>query len=434
MTMTTDGNSTESVSRLRAHSYVACLVLGYIGIYLCRKNFSVAIPLLQEDLGVSKAQLGMVTSVSTIAYMVGKVFWGPIVDTLGGRNGFLGSMILVAVFGAFGAFVPSILLLTIVYSANRLAGAAGWMSMVKLVPEWYGRTAMATAMAFLSLSFVFGGVCATLLAGQIFEWFGSWHAVMGVPSIVLLAIAAVCWIYIPNYGSKSMTSKTSRASFLSQIDLSKWTGLFANRRFLVVCGICFTLTLMREAFNVWTVDFLHEVASSHDAAGEASLRDAAFRSTLFDLLGAAGIVSMGWVYDRVGHDLRRWVLFSIMASLAILLCFLNWFAGVSANAVALAVGVIGFLVYGPYSLLAGVMSVEVSGKERAATVSGLVDAAGYLGGILSGVAFGKLVDEKGYSTGFVALALLAVVTAFLCLLLGRSQSHGQDDSDVSSSS
>ena len=379
---------------------------------------------------MSKGQLGIVASVSTIAYMVGKVLWGPFVDKIGGRNGFLGSMLLVAFFGALGAFAPSVFLLTIVYSANRFAGSAGWMSMVKLVPEWFSKKHMATAMAFLSLSFVFGGVCATFFAGGVVKLFGSWRAVMGIPSIVLVLIAVVCWFYIPRHVSDSNGSKARpKRSAIQWLDVSSWLHLFANRRFCIVCGLSFTLTLMRETFNTWTVDFLHEIYSSTEMDADAAVAKAAFRSTLFDLLGAAGILVMGEIYDKVGHRRRGWVLASIMATLALLLCFLNSFAEASANHAAVAVGVIGFLVYGPYSLLAGVMAVEVAGKQKAATVSGLVDASGYLSGILAGAAFGLLVDKAGYGVGFVSLAGLAVVSGFLCLFLGPATRHVSERSD-----
>jgi sugar phosphate permease len=72
------------------------LILGYIGVYLCRKNFSVALPMIQAELGVSRAELGMVASVSTIAYAAGKFIFGPVIDRVGGRVCFLGSLFLVA--------------------------------------------------------------------------------------------------------------------------------------------------------------------------------------------------------------------------------------------------------------------------------------------------------------------------------------------------
>src|SRR5208337_2734278 len=70
----------------RAALQLACIILGYIGVYLCRKNFSVAVPSLQTAFATDKAHIGAIDSYATIAYVLGKLFWGPnIVDRFGGR-------------------------------------------------------------------------------------------------------------------------------------------------------------------------------------------------------------------------------------------------------------------------------------------------------------------------------------------------------------
>ena len=77
--------------RDRARQYVVglCLFLGYVGVYLCRKNLAVAIPLLQRAFRASKADVGKIASAGDIAYTIGKFAWGPIIDRGSGRAGFL---------------------------------------------------------------------------------------------------------------------------------------------------------------------------------------------------------------------------------------------------------------------------------------------------------------------------------------------------------
>jgi sugar phosphate permease len=82
---------------------------------------------------------------------------------------------------------------------------------------------------------------------------------------------------------------------------------------------------------------------------------------------------------------------------------------------------IGFLSYGPYSLLAGVLAVEIGGKKGVGTVAGAVDSAGYVGPIFAGHWFGKLLDWGGYGLGFHALALLTLTSAVLCFGLNHRQ-------------
>lgn len=398
----------------RAHLYLACLVLGYIGVYLCRKNLSVAIPILQEELGVSRQELGRVASVSTMAYAFGKLVFGPVIDRYGGRVCFLLSLFAVALFGGLGAMVAHLPLFTVCYSANRFCGAAAWGAMVKQVPDWFDERRLAMAMAVLSLSFVFGGVCASVLAGFIAQWSGgSWRAVMGGPSLVLGVLLVLCWLVLPHpprleSGGAANGSGGSAGGMTGQRVLH----IFRVPKFWVVCALSFTLTLMRETFNTWTVDFLKT------EGGEGmSNQIAAFLSTPFDLLGAAGILLLGWVFTHVHNRARSWLLFGILMVLTLLLTYLPDCFKVGLWLVTAAVGLVGFLVYGPYSLLAGLLAVEIRGKDYAATVACLVDAAGYLAGYLAGEYFGRIVDFGGYRFGFQCLALATFCSALLCLFL-----------------
>jgi sugar phosphate permease len=84
---------------------------------------------------------------------------------------------------------------------------------------------------------------------------------------------------------------------------------------------------------------------------------------------------------------------------------------------------VGLLVYGPYSLLAGVLAVESGGAKMAATAAGIIDGVGYIAGALAGSTLGLLLDKGGYSLGFRALAGVTAVAAVIALGL-RSRAGG----------
>jgi sugar phosphate permease len=106
---------------------VTLLVLGYAGYYLCRSNFSVALPLIIEDLVAkgwdtngAKVSLGALASVGVFAYAVGKFLSGGLTDLLGGRRAFLlgsaGAIGCTALF-ALGGGLP---IFTLAWALNRL--------------------------------------------------------------------------------------------------------------------------------------------------------------------------------------------------------------------------------------------------------------------------------------------------------------------------
>ena len=87
------------------------------------------------------------------------------------------------------------------------------------------------------------------------------------------------------------------------------------------------------------------------------------------------------------------------------------------------IALIGFLSYGPYSLLAGILAVEIRGPAFVATVAGFVDGTGYFGASVMDRFFGDMVDRGGFLYAFHFLAAITSIAAVLCLFLRTSQRH-----------
>ncbi len=396
-----------------ARTTIAALAVGYVGIYLCRKNLSVAVPLLEQTFGASRAQVGRVASVGTAAYALGKFTLGPVVDRVGGRAGFVAALLVVAGFGVLGALSPTLFLLTFAYAANRYAGAGGWPSMMKLVPTWYGKS-QGSVVAFLSLSYVLGGVFATLLARAVLDQGGGFRAILFVPSLVVVPIAIGVAL------SVRAGPRTARDVEAAGVRTPSVRSLLSRPSFLVICALSFSLTLVRESFNTWSVDFL----ASIETMGAHSLSRAALQSTGFDLAGAVSILVTGVAYDRTPPGARRFSIAVVLALLAVVIALLPEVGRTAPGRCVPLIAAVGLLVYGPYSLLAGVLAVEAGGVSAAATAAALIDAVGYVAGILSGEVLGRLLDVGGYALGFRCLAGITLVSAALALGLEPTGSRG----------
>lgn len=71
----------DTYKRLRLQVFLG-IFIGYAGYYLLRKNFSLAMPALQEQ-GFTKAELGFALSAVSIAYGFSKFFMGTVSDRHG---------------------------------------------------------------------------------------------------------------------------------------------------------------------------------------------------------------------------------------------------------------------------------------------------------------------------------------------------------------
>jgi OPA family glycerol-3-phosphate transporter-like MFS transporter len=57
------------------------------------------------------------------------------------------------------------------------------------------------------------------------------------------------------------------------------------------------------------------------------------------------------------------------------------------------------------------LALSLGGQRGSATAAGLIDSAGYLGGILSGSVLGRIIANYGWPATFMTLAGLALLTA-----------------------
>lgn len=388
------------------------LGLGYIGVYLCRKNLAVAVPLLVNEFKASREEIGRIASLGTLAYAAGKLCLAPLVDRVGGRRSFLASAFLVAAFGALAASSPTLPLLGISYALNRLAGSPAWSAMIKQVPQRFGEGKLALALGLLSLSYVFGGAAAIGLAGTVASLSGgSWRAMMIVPAVILAALAFLAWLILPletaaaTQGSRDVPSFSANGSV-------RWLELITDRGFLLICALSFCLTLIRETFNDWAVDLVKT-----QGGPAMSLEIASFLSLPFDLCGASGILVTGLVLGRLKSSQQRGFIAANLIVLATSLFLMSRASQWGLAGLVVLIGAVGFTGLGPYSLLAGYFSVRLRGTASAGRVSGVIDAVGYFAGVLAGSGFGWLVDHGGYRLGLDILAGLAAVSVFIALKL-----------------
>jgi sugar phosphate permease len=181
--------------------------------------------------------------------------------------------------------------------------------------------------------------------------------------------------------------------------------LLTSPEFLVVCLLSLGLTLLRETFNLWTPTYFSEVVGS-------SPSQAAAQSALFPLLGGASVLVAGWIGDRLGPTGRAAVILAGCALAGLVMWALASFdfTGRTVAAVGL-VALVGFLMLGPYSYLAGAISLDLGGKRGAATACGIIDGVGYLGGMLAGDSVARLSVAFGWSGAFRALAGVAALTS-----------------------
>jgi OPA family glycerol-3-phosphate transporter-like MFS transporter len=399
---------------------VSLMVVGYSGYYLCRSNFSVALPMIIQELGargvpadMAKIRLGFIASMGVLAYAIGKFVSGGLSDFLGGRRTFLGGMAGSVVFTVLFALSGGIPLFTLAWIGNRLVQSLGWVGMVKISSRWFSFSSYGTVMGIVSLSFLFGDAAArqflAILIDHGLGWRGIFFTAGGV-LVSLLIVNALLLKDTPGEIGEAEPQANPQNLFASSADDSPPMSvrslilpLLRSKVFLLVCLLSVGLTLVRETFNLWTPTYFAQAVGLSNA-------DAAQKSALFPLFGGISVLLAGYLSDRLGKGARAAIILFglLLAGLTLLVLGYGDFGGSKIWPVWLT-ALVAFLMIGPYSYLAGAISLDFGGKRGSATVSGIIDGCGYMGGVVAGDSMARISVAYGWRGAFVVLAAVCWV-------------------------
>lgn len=409
--------------RLATRQFVTVTLLfaGYASYYFCRSDFSVAMPMLIDELHrhglpreVAMVRLGTVASFGVIAYAAGKLLLAGLGDLWGGRRSFItgltGAIVFTLIFTAGGG-LP---IFTMAWIGNRLVQSIGWAGLVKVCSKWFSYTSYGIILGILSLSFLIGDAVARQSMGMLiqagFGWRSLFYFAAGVAGLVLLANLLLL--------RESRTSldfskpEVNPLNVFEDLPAKSNRGLRAflrpllmNRAFWIVCFLSLGTTIIREAFNTWTPTYLHQLFRFNDAK-------AAGTSAIFPAMGAVSVIVAGWAGDRLGASGRSVIFFLGMITSTLGLFALTSIAGGGpSNLPVVLIGVVAFGLLGPYSYLAGAMALDFGGLHGGATSSGFIDGVGYLGGILAGDTLARFSVALGWRSVFAALAIVSAASA-----------------------
>jgi sugar phosphate permease len=388
---------------------LAALFAAYASFYLCRANVDASLPLLSRTFGYDKEQLGRLSSLAIGGYAVGKMSLGPLGDVVGGRR-----LMLLAVLGSvcasFGfGLSSSLVALTAFAAINRWFQSAGWAGVAHIAVREFEKEEHGTAMGWVSSSYEIGNALTLLLCGWLVRWDLGWRALFVVNPLLFLVIGVVTTHVIGRTATRPTPPALAGPATREESVAARIAWLLGRRPFWIALGLSFLLTFVRMGFLTWTPTFLVEVVTRHGG----SVSGALLKSAVFPAAGVVGALLAGRFSDRFGPGRRAPViaasLFVVVAS--VLALAHGGFADTTAILALIAVS--GLFLLGPYSIVGGVVALDVGTARAASTAAGLIDFVGYVGASLTGVVLGTLAERHGWSAAFDALAFVTLAAAVL---------------------
>ncbi len=399
--------------------------LAYAGFYFCRKNFSVAMPLLKEDLSFSDDDFALIIFVYSLSYMLGQFVNGVLSDRHGPRlivGLGMGVAVVANVLMGLSA-TPLLFLLLGVVSGG--AQSTGWPGTVKNMAPWYGRHERGVVMAWWATCYVLGAFLATQFAAWCissnapFEAWG-WKRVFLMPAAVLAGIALL-YVWLTRNGPADVglpeleeiqPEETDELDAGGTNDGSKNSGLadilevLAHSAVWVTGAMYFLLKMTRYAILFWTPLYLVEHLGIDSVT-------AGVTSSWYELVGFFGAVFAGYVSDKL-FSARRFPVGSLMLLGLAAACYLEpTLVAWGQYGPALAMSLMGFMTYGPDTLMTGAGAMDIGTPRRAATTAGVINGMGSCGQLISPFVVTYMKNAYGWDSIFYLFFGCALVGAAL---------------------
>lgn len=424
------------------------IFLGYAAFYLVRKNFSLAMPILEETLGFDKQSLGFALSLNAIAYGISKFVMGGISDRSDARKFLplgltLASVAMILAGTSMGLY--NVATMAVCQFLIGWVGGMGWPPCGRVMTHWFSVNERGTKMSFWNIAHNVGGAAlgpvtsfgfSFLLMKEYSRLASAQFGFFFLPAIIAILIAIIAFLlirdnpgacglptieeyrndYPPNYSVAQEEVLSTKDIFFKYVLRNKilWFVAFAN----------IFVYLVRYGILDWAPTYLQQI-KGYD------IKASGWAYAYYELAAIPGTLLCGWVSDKVFKGKRAVtnIIFMLLTGLAVFVYWQNGQGGIVDSVFHLftknlqlidniALVTIGFLIYGPIMLI-GVQALDLSPKNAAGTSAGLTGFFGYFFGtaLLANNLLGYLIDiDKSWNTYFITImisCLLSIVLMFV---------------------
>ena len=391
---------------------------GYGLFYFCRKNLSVALPLMSLELGLSDAQLGILGSLLYVTYGIAKFGSGLLADRANPRTFMLAGLVLTALANLAFGLSGSLVVFGALWAVNGVFQSTGAPASSKVLATWFGAGERGTKTAIWNISHQGGGGLVLVIAGLFAARWG-WRGAFVGPALLTLVLGLVVTRFlrdrpeseglppIEEHRHEEQAGDDGEGMSFGRLFVTK---VLQNRRVWMVALASSCTYIVRYGALDWGPKYLFEVR--HLAIEKAGLS-----ASLLEFIGIPGALLCGWLSDSVFRARRAPVVFASLVLLAGSIWLLFRVPADSPWLDAGALALVGFFTYGPQMLLAGVAPVDLSSRRVAAAAVGFTGLVSYFGATISSSVTGLLKSSLGWQAAFNFWIVAALAAAALCLPL-----------------
>ena len=395
----------------------------YAGYYLTRKAFTICKKTIASEFDWDLGSVAHIWTAYLVAYMLGQFINSFVGREKGPRFLLLGGLGISILCNVVFGFANSYATFMVFMFFNGLVQASGWPGSVGGISEWLRPSERGTIMGFWSTSYIIGNLLVKSVGALLLGSWGWRWSFWGLTLITVVVWLLIYWwqrdrpedVNLPPIVSKGRVDGAAvQASQEAKVTLSEYLQLAMNPVILAMGTAYFCAKFLRYALDSWLPTFL-EIQGLNPA-------QASYYSMYFDIAGIIPAVLAGWLLDRAFRG--NWALLCFLMSLGLIAGYSSVIIlGTSPLAMALCFGVVGFMIYGPDTLLSGAAAVQVAGERNGVAVAGLVNGFGSIGPIFQEEIIGQLMKDDELvgikNTNLLALGMSVLFAILMVVVMVR---------------
>ena len=389
--------------------------------YIDRQVIGLLKPILQQDLGWTEADYGYIITIFNIAYAVGMILGGRMLDKFGTRIGYALTICVWSIGGMLHAAVRSVAGFAVMRAILGVGEAGNFPAAVKTTAEWFPKRDRAFATGVFNSGSTIGAIVAPFLVAVIAELWGWQMAFIITGASGFLWIVA--WLVYYNTPEKHRGVNNAELEYIQ--DASSQTGeekadaaaqdggmlsLFRYRQTYGIFLGRFVTDWVWWFFLFWIPDY---IMTSHNIDLKATALPLVIIYLMANGGGLAGGALSSWLIRR-GRSItsaRQTAIF-LFGCLVLVLNVVPYIDNLWLMAV-----VIGIAASTHQAWASNIFTIvsDIYPKNLVASMTGISSVGGALGGALGASFVGLLLHHTGSYTLVFMVASCMYLLAWLFL-------------------
>ena len=384
---------------------VALLFFATTVNYFDRFLMGILAPFLEDEIGWTELQYGYVVSAFQFAYAIGTLIMGYVIDRVGTRWGLAIAVFLWSIASMLHAAARSWIGFALARVGLGLTEAGNFPASIKTVAEWFPKKERALATGLFNGGSNVGAIMAPLLIPLIIATMGSWKWVF-ILSGLLGFFWLIFWLWLYKPASKSKFVNEKELAYINADENSlegekiSWINLLKYRQtWAVVCG-----KLLADPvwyfYLFWGAKFLH-------AKFGVDLKEMALPLVSIYVIADFGGIAGGAISSALMKRGRSANFARKITMLGSAIIVLPVMSVPHFTSIIPAVALIAVAAAGHTSWSANIFTVisDLFPKQVVATVTGFATTVSTVGGMITALLIGFLLNESGTEGYNIAFAV-----------------------------